>query len=184
MASIPSLGDSPSISMMKVQETFPLPKSRKEIVTAFEHILNLGAVHKVVVELGSPIKVTRLVKPPTESEEVPEELQDDDVVSAARNAEMDDFFLDGLGPTDYLLRAFFALSERKLRAKSIVVNNLPALRSWLGLAKGFDVSEVFGVGTVAHKEIPDGVLLLVASPVDDVDLVAFSLRLEMVEKKT
>lgn len=183
MANIQSLGDSPSVSLAKIQETFPLPKSRKEMVTAFEHILSLGGVQRVVVEFGAPIKVTRLVKPPTESEEVPEELQDDDVMSAARNAEMEDFFIEGLVPTDYLLRAFFSLSGRKLKAKALLVNNLPALREWLGLAKGFDVSEVFGVGTVTHKEIPDGVLLLVASPVDDVDLVAFSLRLEM-EKKS
>lgn len=183
MANLPSLGDSPSVPMVKIHETFPLPKSRKELVTAFEHILNLGAVSKVVVELGSPIKVTRLVKTPTESDEVPEELQDDDIVSAARNAEMEDFFIADLLPANYLLQAFHVLSKKKLKAKTMVVNNLQALRSWLELGKGFDVSEIFGVGTVSHKEIPDGVLLLVASPADDVDLVSFSLRLEM-EKKT
>lgn len=183
MANIQSLGDSPNVSLVKLQETFPLPNSRKEMVTAFEHILSLGGVQRVVVEYGAPIKVTRLVKPPTESDEVPEEMQDDDIVSAARNAEMEDFFIADLLPANYLLQAFHVLSKKKLKAKTVVVNNLQALRAWLELGKGFDVSEIFGVGTVSHKEIPDGVLLLVASPADDVDLVSFSLRLEM-EKKT
>ena len=183
MAEIPSLGDSPTVSMKKVQETYPLPKSRKEIVTAFERILNLGGVQRVVIEYGSAVKVTRLVKPETESEDVPEELQDDDIVSAARNAPMEEFiFSESILPTNYLLRAFHLLSQRKLRARTLVVNNTNTLRVWLGLEKGFDLSEIFGVQTVANKEIPEGVLLMVASPADDVDLVSFSLRLEMSEK--
>lgn len=174
---IPSIGDSPVSALRKVQESYPLPKSRREVVTAFERILNLGGVHRIIVELGSPIKVTRLA---TATEEVPEELQDDDLVSAARNAPMEEFiFSENVLPTNYLFRAFHVLSQKRLKAGAVVVNNLSSLREWLGVDKVFDVSQVFGVKTAAHKEIPDDVLLLVAGPVDEPDLVSFSLRLEL-----
>lgn len=175
---IPSIGDnSPVTTLKKFQETFPLPKTRKEVVTAFERILNLGGVHKVVVELGSPIKVVRMGNA---GEDVPDELQDEDLVSAARNAPMEEFvFSENLLPTNYLFRAFHLLSQRRLKARAMVVNSFPQFREWLGVDKAFDLSEVFGVVATTHKEIPDGVLLLVAGPVDEEDLVSFSLRLEL-----
>lgn len=175
---ISSIGDAPANTLKKVQETYPLPKTRKEVVIAFERILNLGGVHRIIVELGAPIKVIRLAEA---SPDVPDELQDDDLVSAARNAPMEELvFSDTVSPTAYLFRAFHVLSQRRLRARAIIVNDLAALRGWLGVMdKMFDVTEVFGVGVSAHKEIPDGVLLLVAGPVDEPDLVSFSLRLEL-----
>ena len=180
---IPSIGDSPVVSLKKHQETYPLPKTRKEVIAAFERILNLGGVHKVVIELGAPIKVVRLAEA---GAEVPEELQDDDLVSAARNAPMEEFvFSESILPTNYLFRAFSLLSGRRLRAKSFVVNNFTTLKEWLGVDKTFDVGEIFGVEVAAHKEIPDGTLLLVATPIDELDLVTFSLRLELnLEKRT
>ena len=182
MSPIPSIGDSPSVPLKKKQETYPLPKTRREVVTAFERILNLGGVFRVVVELGSPIKVVRLASP---DEDVPEELQDDDLVSAARNAPMEEYLLaEGTPAPSYLLRAFGVLSNRKLKARAMVVNNYVSLKDWLGVDKSFDVSEVFGVEVKTHKEIPDGVLLIVATALDDADVVTFSLRLEMgMEKK-
>lgn len=180
MPAIQSLGDS-SASMRKIQESFPLPNSRKELIVAFERILNLGGVQKVVVELSAPIKVTRLMMAPPDTEEVPEEIQDDDIVSAARNAEMEEFFFtETLSPFEYLFRAFHQLSSRKLRARTVVVNNLPALKTWL---KTQYVSEVFGVEVRAHKEIPDGIMLLVAASADDLETITFSLKLEMTERK-
>jgi len=180
---IPSIGDSPVAALKKLQETYPLPKTRREVVTAFERILNLGGVHRIVVELGAPIKVIRLANA---GEDVPDELQDDDLVSAARNAPMEEFvFSESILPTNYLFRAFHILSQRRLRARAVVVNNLTALREWLGVDKTFDLVEVFGVATASHKEIPDGVLLLVAGPLDEPELVSFSLRLELnIGKKT
>lgn len=179
--SLPSIGDSPSVPMKKLQETYPLPKTRREVVSAFERILNLGGVHRVVVELGSPIKVVRLAEA---SADVPEELQDDDLVSAARNAPMEEFvFSESLLPMDYLFRAFHLLTQRRLKAVYMVVNSYASMREWLSVEKAFDISEVFGVSVKTHKEIPDGVLLMVAAPLDDVDVVSFSLRLEMTQEK-
>lgn len=180
MPAIPSLGDT-SASMRKVQESFPLPASRKEIIVAFERILNLGGVQKVVVELSAPIKVTRLVVALPDAGEVPEELQDDDIVSAARNVEMEEFsFIENLSPFEYLYHAFHALSLRKLRAKAMVVASITALQKWL---KANYVSEVYGIDVREHKEIPEGVLLLVATGADDPETIVFSLKLEMTERK-
>jgi hypothetical protein len=153
------------------------------VVTAFERILNLGGVQKVTIELGLPIKVVRLAE---SGPEVPEDIQDDDLVSAARNAPMEEFvFPEELPPTVYLFRAFRLLSSKRLRGKGMVVNSLTTLREWFRVDADFDLSEVFGVPVTVHKEIPDGALLFVASPIDDADLVSFSLRLELpVEKNS
>jgi hypothetical protein len=181
MSSVPSIGDSPTIPLKKVQESFPLPKTRKEVVAAFERILNLGGVHRVVVELGAPIKVVRVAEA---GAEVPEELQDDDLVSAARNAPMEEFvFSENILPTNYLFRAFHLLTQRRLKATSMVVNSYASMKEWLAVDKTFDVSEVFGIPVKTHKEIPDGVLLVVAAPLDDPEVVTFSLRLEMSQEK-
>lgn len=180
MPAIPSLGDS-SAQMQKVQETFPLPNNRKDLVIAFERILNLGGVQKVVVDRTAPIKVTRLVMAPPNTDDIPEEIQDDDIVSAARNVEMEEFFFtETLSPFEYLFRAFQQLSARKLKARTVVVSSISALQKWL---KSPVVSEVFGVEVRAHKEIPDGILLLVAASADDLETIAFSLKLEMSERK-
>lgn len=181
MSPVPSIGDSPSPTLKKLQETYPLPKTRKGVVSEFERILNLGGVHRVVVELGSPIKVIRMAEA---GAEVPEELQDDDLVSAARNAPMEEFvFAENILPTNYLFRAFHLLSQRRLKATAMVVNSYASLSSWLGVDKSFDVSEVFGVPVKTHKEIPDGVLLVVSAPFDDQEVVTFSLRLEMSQER-
>ena len=99
---------------------------------------------------------------------------------------MEEFvFSESLLPTGYLFRAFHLLTQRRLKAVYMVVNNYTSMREWLVVDKAFDISEVFGVPVKTHKEIPDGVLLVVAAPIDDADVVSFSLRLEMnQEKKT
>lgn len=180
MADIPSIGGAIT-DLKKIQENFPLPGKREDVVVAFGRLLNLGGVQKVVVEYGKPMQVTRLVPAAQLSEDLaPEELPDDDVVNAARNSEMEEFtYEEELAPTLYLYHAFHALSLRKLKARYMVVNNFRALKTWL---KANLVTEVFGVETREHKEIPDGVLLLVASSPEDADIITFSLRLEMREK--
>ena len=97
---------------------------------------------------------------------------------------MEEFvFAESILPTNYLFRAFHLLTQRRLKATSMVVNNYTSMREWLGVDKSFDVSEVFGVPVKTHKEIPDGVLLVVAAPIDDPETVTFSLRLEMSQEK-
>lgn len=179
---LPSLGDSTTVKTVKTQETFPLPKNRKEIISAFERILNLGGVQKVTVELGSPIKVIRLAEA---GAEVPEELQDDDLLSAVRNNEMEEFvFTESLLPANYLFRAFHLLSQKRLRAMAVIVNNTLTLKQWLGVEKAFDIADLFGVPVRPHKEMPDDGLLLVAEQPDNPETVVFSLRLEMsIERK-
>lgn len=174
---IPSLGDATPAKLVKVRETFPLPKGRKEVLAAVERILNLGGVQKITVELGSPIKVTRAVEPGSEA---PEELQDDDLMAAVRNTQMEEFvFAEPLLPTNYLFRAFHLLSQRRLQSMAMVVNSTATLKKWLGVEKAFDLVELFGVPVRTHKEMPDDGLLMVAAHPDDMDTVAFSLKLAM-----
>jgi hypothetical protein len=174
---IPSLGDETPVKLVKVRETFPLPKGRKAILSAVERIMNLGGVLKITVEFGSPIKVTRAVEPGAEP---PEELQDDDLMAAVRNSEMEEFvFTEPLLPTNYLFRAFHLLSQRRLQSMAVVVNNVATLKKWLVVERAFDLVELFGVPVRTHKEMPDDGLLIVAARPDDMDTVAFSLKLAM-----
>ena len=61
MAKLPSLGDSGTDHKL-VLETYPLPGSRREVVTAIERILALGGVQRINIQLNQDIKVGRLVK--------------------------------------------------------------------------------------------------------------------------
>lgn len=185
MAKVPaSLGDAQDTPLKKIQENFPLPTSRKEIVTAFERILNLGRVQRVLVQLDSPIRVTRFVEDKKVDTEGPEELPEDDVIEAAMNSKMEILPFENVPPTVYLFRAFAVLSHKKLKARTMVVNNFASLLMWLGLSADADVSSIFGIETMTSKTMPDDALLLVATPADDPDLVVFSLRLEMSAEKT
>jgi hypothetical protein len=122
--------------------------------------------------------------------EAPQELVDDDLFMAARNAEMEDFVpkpmvgkRDKQGPFETLFFAFDVLARRRLRAKALLVHTYQDLKSWLMVDTNQDVSEIFGLEVRPQKDVPDGVALIVATRWDDPDTVVFSLRLGMDSSK-
>lgn len=177
------LGDSPTHSM--ITETHPLPGDRKAIVATIERILNLGGVMRLLLEYGKPLKVSRMVRK-DEMPEAPEELIDDDIYAAARNAEMEEFLHpkampgeDSWGPYETLFHIFDLLTRRRFKPKIILVHQYSELKAWLGLGSSHDVSEIFGIGVRPQKEIPDDTFLVVVTTWDDLDTVVFSLRFVM-----
>jgi hypothetical protein len=184
-----SLGESPT--HIRVSENFDTPGDRKGILSAIERILNLGGVQKLILELGKPIRVTRLVRK-DEMPEAPQELVDDDIYAAARNAEMENLVpkalpgKDRIGAYETLFCAFDTLARRRLKPKALLVHKYSELQAWLTVDAQHDVSEIFGIDVRPHKEIPDNVALLVATRWDDTDTVVFSLRLEIdsIKRKT
>jgi hypothetical protein len=173
-----------------VVENLPLPSGRKEIVAAIERALNLGGVIRLLLEYNKPLKVWRNVRK-DEMPEAPEELVDSDILSAARNAEMEDLAIrqsygkeiEKLSGLEVLLHAFSTLSRRKLKPRALMIHLPGELRAWLKVDANFDVSELFGVEVITHKQVPDNVALLVATTWDDPDTVVYSLRLEMFTSK-
>lgn len=175
---IPSLGDNPEIATKLVHEEFPLPKGRAPLVAALERILTGGGVQKMVVELGKPIKVFRRVPASLPGEEVPAELYEDDMMAAVMNVEMEELtFTEKLDKFQYLFRAFNILTNKHLVPKAALVNQLKQVRLWLGSES---MTELFGVPLYQHKEVPDGVLLLVGAKADEPDVLEHSLKMEMV----
>lgn len=172
-------------TLVRVTETYPNPGERKAVVATVDRILNLGGVMRLVLEYGKPLTVHRMVRK-GEMPEAPQELLDDDIYAAARNAEMESFVpktltgkREALSAFEVLFQAFDVLSKRRLKPKIMLVHQLSELRAWLRVDAYQDVSEVYGVSVRPQKDIPDDCVLLVATTWDDYDTVVFSLRLEM-----
>lgn len=161
-----SLGDSKPLK--RIQQTFPLPNSRTEIVSKISNILETGGVQKVVVELGQPIKVDRLV-PAAANIEEPVELRDDDWMSAIRNGEL----VDAPESSDvgkYVFQSFFLLSQKSAKARILMVHRKSELRSWLKLDPMLDIHSFFGVEVQESQHVPENTAVLVGVDPDD-DLV-------------
>ena len=183
------IGSQPSHTHVMVTEDYPNPGDRKGVLTAIERVLNLGGVMRLVVEYGKPLKVSRMVRK-DEMPEAPQELIDDDLFMAARNAEIEDFVpkplvgkRDKPGPFETLFCAFDVLARRRLKPKSILVHTYQDMKAWLPVDANQDLTEIFGLEVRPQKDIPDGVALIVATRWDDPDTVVFSLRLGMDSSK-
>ncbi len=171
---IPSLGDGGKIKTYIIKEERPLPSNRKEIISVFEDILNLGLVQKVVVEIGQPIKITRLSK---EDLSVPENLKEEDAFANVRNAEIREFPREkDHSFHQYLFQAFSLITQERLRPISFLISNMSRLRQCLGVGMMWNLSEIFGVEVIKSEEIPDDVILLSASKHTG-DEIVLSLRM-------
>jgi hypothetical protein len=169
-----SIGDSKT-PLKRIQEVFDLPDTRAGVVAKFERILESGGVQKIVIELGHPIRVERLVKA-SDAPDV-EELRDDDWLNAVRNGELQEFDPAGVSPYVYLFRAFHLLSQKRLKARIILIHSTKELKEWMGLDSFIDVRELFGVEVLEHPDVPDQTAILISSNPDETDVPVFSLRL-------
>jgi hypothetical protein len=177
----PTLGIGGAKTHKMITEEHPNPGERKAIISAIERILTLGGVMRLVLEYGKPFRVSRMVRL-ADMPEAPQELVDDDLYSAARNAEMEEFLVPmekTWGAHETLFYMFDVLTRRRLKPKAILVHQYMELKSWLRVNAHQDISEVYGVSVRPQKEIPDDTFLVVATTWDDLDTVTFSLRFVM-----
>lgn len=180
----PSIGGEEETPWSTIAEEFPMPKTRREVITAFERILNLGQVEKVVCIAGKPFKVYRRVQRAPEDLDIPEEMIDADLMNATRNAVMEPFHVDS-SDSDKALHAatgqlFYAVSNlygRGLVPRALILKNTDALAEWLGLK--FDQRSLFGIDLVFHSDVPRDAALLVASKSASPEDIECSLRLEL-----
>lgn len=172
---LPSLGDEVKRKLHLTTEERALPPTRKEIVSAFEGILAQGGVQRVVVEIGKPIKVSRYVQ---ESADPPPSMREEELFDNARNSTMEEFAPEKSMSSfhDYLFKAFYIITQQKLRPRAFLVSNLSLLRTRLGVDKLWNLGELFGVEVVKAEEIPPDVLLLTASQYGEEDVV-LSIRM-------
>jgi hypothetical protein len=173
----PSLGDEAEVKFQKVVENIDLPTGRKAILLAIEKILNGGGVQKLTIEREHPIKVVRLVRA-DDITYVPSELVEDDVMAAVRNKEIKEFVLEQpIRSFEYLSRAFNVLSGHGLRVQMVYIHKLSEIQAWLKTASV--TTHLFGAELVEHEDIPDFVILLVATRPDDPEEVVLSLKILM-----
>jgi hypothetical protein len=170
-----------------VTDTVDLPKTRKEIVNAFQRILDLGHVQKVVVELNRPIQFSRLI---------PEDLlaegqtpMEDDPLDAVRAAELDELtILPGVkfvipSTIGVLFKAFEQLVENHYQPRMFVVGSYVELRKWLKLPELYDVTHLFGVPVKKSKNMPDDGLILSGVNPADPERIAYSIKINLDEVK-
>lgn len=157
----PSIGDQKKF--FKINQQFDLPQDREAIIQRFKSILGLGGVQKVVIELGHPIKVERLVK---SKEEVPQEMIEDSEFAIAMNSEIKEIPSLGLTPFEQLFAVFQHISAKRLKPRSFIVSNVDRLKKWLGIPPLVVVEELFCIRLVVDDQVPDDVLLIIAEDAD------------------
>lgn len=179
MADIPGLGNGkPEIKV--VREEYPLPTNRKELVAAFERVLARGGVKKFVIELGQPLRVDRYMKFDDVGPE--QEVVSDDVYNAVRNAHIIPYTFDKEKAVDGMQTMFHLFQrtwDQGLVPKSLLVNNAEVFFEWLGVGNSVLKDNAFGVELVAHKDVPDDILLFVCAKPEEPEAVAVSLQTPM-----
>lgn len=189
MSHIPAIGETTAPKLRLTFEERPLPAERKKIVTAFEEILALGKVQKVVVEVGQPFKFSRLVPPddlPLQGEPPPVEAQDEDIYALMMNAPMQDFLLESeLQFATHLMLAFAWLTDRNYKPKAFIINAEQPLRDAFGINKIVPLEHFFGLQLHKRMEIPQDVIVLTATSGDE-EAITISLRMLLtpLEKKS
>ena len=179
------LGSSPGFQKYRIiQEEYERPPNRDALLSKVRDLINAGGVQQLVIESGAPIRVRRSIPVDPNEPTLPEGLPEDDMMSAVRNAPMEEFLMVGkLTSHEYLFRAFGILTAKKLRPLVLIANNKSDLLAWLHVDKFAEVTEVYGTAIMFHKEVPhDGAVLVGCQP-ELQDSVAFSLKLEINVKK-
>lgn len=172
------LGDDAVPDVVVVREEYPLPGTRKEIVDLIFSVLSGGGVQRLIVALKEPMQVFRAV--PKGDARVPQEIPPDELLLAARYAEMHEFnFAQELPAHEHLFRAFAWMTARRLKPRALLVSSTKELRRWLEVDDLFDLTEVFGLEVKEDPEVPEDTALFLGIVPGIQDRVSASLRLSM-----
>lgn len=171
-----ALGDSEQQEFTLSREEHQLPKTRKEIIARIETLLGAGGVQRLVIELGRPIKVDRLVAKDSLGP-TPEELPDD-LWNQIHNNEMSELKAFGTWSAfQMLFFAFHEMSQKRLKPAKLFVPNLPLVRQWLKVDANFSLEQVFGVDVMARAELPADCVVLAAISFDEENNDTYAIRI-------
>ena len=181
MANIPAgIGDESRAEFALAREEHPLPATRKELIARIETLLSLGGVQKLVVELGRPIRLDRMVDKGSLAG-APIEAPPDDLLSQIRNGEMQEMTTMGSwSPYQVLFFAFHTVATRKLKPAAIFCRDFGLMRKWLKLDNNFDLTTIFGIDAIRSMDMPDDAFILAAVSYDETNTEAtLGLRVPM-----
>jgi hypothetical protein len=164
------IGDSTRAEFVLSREEHPLPGTRKEIVARIETLLSLGGVQKLVVELGRPIRLDRMVDR-NNLANPPADAPPDDLLNQIRNGDLTEMVTEkSWTPYQVLFHAFSKVSARRMKPAAIYCRDFGAMRKWLGLPPAFDLSQVCGVDGILSKDMPDDAFILAAVSYDETNV--------------
>lgn len=167
----PSLGDNARQELVLTRFEVPLPAGRKDIVSAFEGILNKGGVQKITVEVGRPIQVSRLVN--KDSADIPIEAPPDDFWNQVRNGRLEEMKLKSFDSYELLFHACAWMTSRKLKPRILFCHDNKQLRQWLKVDDGlFPVDYVFGIETARQPDVPEDAVILAGTGFDETDVAS------------
>jgi len=149
-----------------VREDYNLPSTKDGIVELVRNIIDGGAIHKIVIELGKPVFAYRMA-PLTYCEE-----GDLDLEAAMNNAYVDEYLNSEPSPPEVLFDMMQLVHAKKLLPLCFVTGyttSTPVLDMWLDLeGKGLPASEgvetIFGVPVEIVGFLPPETLLLCGAP--------------------
>jgi hypothetical protein len=174
----PSLGDENKVNLALRREEHELPSGdRRILLSKIESILNQGGVQRLLLQVGKPIQVDRLVRA-EELPSPPEELPPDDLLMAVRNGKMVELEVrPDWDACRILFQAFQELAKERLKAQRIYLSNFEQVQSWMKLGRSEDLSQLFGVRTTLSSHIPVDAIVLAATAYDDDPATAFGIRI-------
>jgi hypothetical protein len=165
----PSIGDGDKTEYALSRLEVALPTSRREVIATVERLLNEGGVQKLVVEVGRPIQVTRLVD--KGSMLPPEEAPPDDFWNQVRNGRMEEMkYLPNKDGLHHLFHASQIITTRKLRPRVLFIHDWTQLRAWLSVDDMFPVDMLFGIEASIQKDIPEDAVILAGTSYDEADV--------------
>lgn len=179
----PGLGDVKGGEFLLRPEEHPLPQGRKELLARIETLLSEGGVQKLIIELGRPIKLFRLI-PKDELLSPPPQAPDDDLWIRLHNSLLEETVAvtgvapNVIGPTA-LFFGFDEVRKRGMRPAALFVPSMALFRTWMGLSKGYQVDQVFGVPVSAPPDMPGDAVVLAAVSYDELNPEAYGIRIPM-----
>ena len=184
MSEVRGIGEGAPVGWVLEEYEVPMPKSLQEILDAIKAVLQQGRVQTVALELGKPIRFTRLVKEEDaigrRRQEAESEMKLGDV---ARNVMLEEYGGKARLPTEIFFEALLHLEARRLHLTHIGVGPQTRMLDWFGLDKVAygAIENLGGAALVRDKGIPDDRMIFFGSPFRNgrTDQISYALTLHL-----
>lgn len=184
---IRGLGDESPRGWVLEHFELPLPKGISNILNTIRDVLTLGQVQTLQIDIGCPLRYSRLVRE-TEAQQKQQEEREGaaSLGSIARNIFMEEYSGTRLhgGPTEILFDMFLGISARQLYLTHIGIGVASQFFDWMSMdpiAYG-GIDRLGGAQLVRDSDIPDNTLIMFAGPyaAGQADQATYALTCRMI----
>lgn len=161
-----------------------MPKGLQEVLDAIKTVLQQGKVQSVTLELGKPIRFTRMVKEGEATGRRRQEAESEAKLGdIARNVQLEEYGGKGKTPTEIFFEALLGLEARRLHLTHIGVGPQTRMFDWLGIDKVAygAIENLGGASLVRDTGIPDDRMIFFGSPFKNArtDQITYALILHL-----